>query len=41
MNPSRIARGESGGVFARMVIRGSSTENFKFINQVSAEIVRI
>lgn len=41
MNPSRMARGESGGVFARLVIRGSSTENFKFIDQVSAEIVRI
>ena len=48
MNPQRLAKGNGGGVFSRMVIRGTSqdtlnvpTQKQDFSKQVSAEIVRI
>ena len=41
MNPGRLARGDGGGVYSRMVIRGTSSENLDFTSQVSSEIIRI
>ena len=42
-NPQRLVKGESGGVFARIKIRGlKEEENSKdFVHRVNAEIVRV
>ena len=49
MNPHRLTKGEGGGVFCRMIVKGVSSkmkesvavDNHEFSKQFSAEIVRI
>ena len=45
MNPQRLARGDGGGVFCRMIIRGATSQSedksLDVNKQVFAEIVRI
>ncbi len=41
-NPQRLAKGESGGVFCRIKIRGLKEDaDQTFVHRVHAEIVRI
>jgi hypothetical protein len=42
-NPQRLVKGESGGVFARLKIKGLKDEDASkpFVHRVHAEIVRI
>ncbi|TRY63678.1 hypothetical protein TCAL_16562 [Tigriopus californicus] len=41
MNPGRLAKGEQGGVFARLRIHPPSNDQANFIQRVQGEIVRI